>query len=277
MKNIEKIAEDLGLKKRLSEIQTLAQNFKTVRITKFANELQSFNQEELIIIRENWQKKLNSNPHLFPGPLGSVMNFDVGENKELLLEIERSRFDLYDGLRNIIPSKIDLSKKPLDLNFPWPLSIGAVTVTVDDCIIFGIRSKSAAFEHGQSTSLPSGYYDPDTDYITVGDPQLQRYFRSIRFTIIKELWEEIGIQDFKSLEYLGMFHADGGRNPLIAMTLKLDLTVKQVQSIARDAGFEISKYHYIANTLEDTATFIEKHPPTSHDVAKIIWHFANQP
>lgn len=276
MKDIKKVAERLGLAKRLPEIQALAQGFKTVKIERFTNELQTFNQETLVIIRKNWEQKLNSNPHLFPGPLGSVMDFSVSGRGELLLGIERSRFDFYDGLRNRIPNKINLSNKPLDIDFPWPLSIGAVTVTADNHIIFGIRSKSAAFEHGQSTSLPSGYYNPDTDCITVGDPQLQRQFRSIRFTIIKELWEEIGIQDFKSLAYLGMFHADGGRNPLIAMTLKLDLTVEQVQSIARDAGFEISNYYYVPNTEEAVASFIQKYPPTSHDVAKLIWHFANQ-
>ena len=262
----------------------LAQGFHSVDlqgIAGFETELQVFDKDTHIQIRSNWEEKLSENPRMFPGPLASVMDFRV-QHQILKFRLQRSRFDIYDGLRSRIPSKIDTIIRPLDRDFCLPLSMGAVTVTVpnDDnpegYIIFGIRSKSTAFEQGQSTTLPSGYYNPDSDRLVMGDPQLHRWFMSIRFTTVKELWEEIGIQDFRTLKYLGMFHADGGRNPLIAMTLKLDLTVDHVQSIARDAGFEISKYHYIANTPEAVANFIKKHPPTSHDVAKLIWHFAHQ-
>ncbi len=278
MKNIEKVAEELGLSKRLPEIQLLVQDFNSVNlegIARFETELQIFDKKTHLQILSNWQLKLEKNPHMFPGPLASVMEFRV-ENGVLQFRLQRSRFDIYDGLRSRIPSRIDTTIKPLDRDFCLPLSMGAVSVTSDNYIIFGIRSKSTAFEHGQSTTLPSGYYNPDSDRLVMGDPQLHRWFMSIRFTTIKELWEEIGIQDFRTFKYLGMFHADGGRNPLIAMTLKLDLTVDHVQSIARDAGFEISKYHYIPNTPEAVANFIKKHPPASHDVAKLIWHFAHQ-
>lgn len=278
MKNIEKAAEELGLSKRLSEIQILAQDFNSVNlegIAKFETELQVFDKDTHIQIQSNWEEKLSKNPRMFPGPLASVMDFRV-QCQILELRLQRSKFDIYDGLRSRIPPRLDTTIRPLDRDFCLPLSMGAVTVTSDNYIIFGIRSKSTAFEHGQSTTLPSGYYNPDSDRLVMGDPQLHRWFMSIRFTTVKELWEEIGIQDFRTLKYLGIFHADGGRNPLIAMTLKLDLTADHVQSIARDVGFEVSNYHYIPNTPEAVATFIKKHPPTSHDIAKLIWHFAHQ-
>lgn len=290
MKNVEKIAAELGLSKRLSEIQPLAQEFNSVNlegITGFEPQLQVFDLKTHERIQKNWETNLLKNPKLFPGSLASVRGFRV-KRQILEFRLQKSRFDIYDGLRLTIPSKIDTTIKPLDRDFCLPLSMGAVTVTVADndnpegCIIFGIRDKSTAFEQGRATTLPSGYYNPDLDRLVMGDPELHKWFMSIRFTTVRELLEETGLQDFRTLKYLGMFHADGGRNPLIAMTLELDLTVDHVQSIARDAAiargktFEISDYHFIPNRPEDVAIFIEKHPPASHDVAKLVWHFAHQ-
>ena len=280
MKNIEKVAEDLGLKKRLPETQVLAQGFKSVNLeglSLFVNELQTFGREELLLIKKRWEKKFQENPHLFPGPLASVMIFEIGKHGILQFRLQRSRFDLYDGLRNKVSQTIPLSEKPLDLNFPWPLSMGAVTVTADNFIIFGIRSKNTAFAQGQATTLPSGFYNPDSDRLIMGDPELHKWLMSIRFTIIKELKEEVGIEDFESIKYLGMFHADGGRNPLIAMTLTLAFSKEELQSIIREIPrLEIESYHFIPNRIEEVADFLKRHPPTSHDVAKLIWHFAHQ-
>ena len=217
---------------------------------------------------------------MFPGPLASIMDFRVRDHI-LELRLQRSRFDIYDGLRERVPSKLNLEQKPLDRNFCLPLSMGAVTITAPDddnaegCIIFGIRSKSTAFGEGQSIALPSGYYNPDSDRLIMADPALHRWVRSIRFTTMKELKEEVGIQDYRVCEYLGLIY-DGvlAKQPLIAMRLELDFTTEEMKAIAHDVGFEIDKYYFITNRIEDVKAFIQRYPPTPHDVGKLILHFA---
>lgn len=284
MEDLNKIAEELGLAGRMhEELQFLALDFRGVDlegIEKFEDELQVFDRDSHILIRSRWEEKLARNPRMFPGPLASVIDFRVRDGI-LELRLQRSRFDIYDGLRERVPSKLNLDQRPLDSDFSLPLSMGAVTITDPDddnpegCIIFGIRSKSTAFGEGQSSTLPSGFYNPDSDRLVMGDPELHNWLMSIRFTALKEAREEIGIHDYRSLEYLGFIQdCDLSKQPLIAMRLRLDFTVKEIRAIVQDVGHEVESYHFVPNNIADVREFVDRHPPTPHNVAKLILHFA---
>lgn len=286
MGNFEETAEKLGLTERINEVQILASDFNTVDlegIAPFENELQVFDLETHKVIRSNWETKLAENPTMFPGPLASIQEFKV-VNKVLKFRLQRSRFDIYDGLRKKLPAKLDLNQPGmLDRDFCLPLSMGAVTITAPDkenptgTLIFGIRSKSTAFGAGISTLLPAGYFNPESDRLIMGDPARQKWLMSIRFTCIKEMVEEIGIQDYSGFEYLGLIH-DGvlAKQPLLGVKLSLDFTAEEVKAVARDFGFEVDSYHFIPNTIEEVRSFITKHPLDPHSLGRLILYFATE-
>lgn len=285
MVRIEEVAEKLGLSARLSEVQFLATGFKAVDLegmAPFENELQIFDLATHQRIKANWEAKLAKNPKMFAGPLATVKDFKL-EDDVLKFYLQRSRFDIYDGLRSRIPSKINLGLWPLDQNLCLPLSMGAVTVTAPDkenptgTIIFGIRSKTTAFGEGSSTTLPAGYFNPDSDRLVIGDPGLYVGLMSIRFTVIKEMKEEVGLQDYKIFEYLGLIY-DGvlAKQPLIAVRLGLNFTADEVKAIAHDMGVEVVNYYFIPNTEKAVREFIAKYPPTPHTVGALILHFIEE-
>lgn len=284
-RRIEEVAQRLGLSGRIDEVQFLATDFKAIDldgIARFEDELQLFDLETHQHIRVNWEAKLAKNPKMFPGPLATVKDFRV-DNRVLKFRLQRSRFDIYDGLRPRIPQKIDLAQRPLDRDFCLPLSMGAVTVTAPDeanptgTIIFGIRSKTTSFGEGSSTILPSGYFNPDSDRLVIGDPGLHMGLMSVRFTVIKELKEEVGLQDYKMFGYLGLIH-DGvlAKQPLIGVRLELEFTANEVKALAHDMGAEVANYHFISNTIENVKEFIGRYPPMPHTLGILVLHFANQ-
>ena len=125
--------------------------------------------------------------------------------------------------------------------------------------------------------MPAGYFNPDSDRLVIGDPALHVWLMSIRFTAVKELKEEIGLQDYKTFEYLGLIHDRIlAKQPLIAVRLGLEFTAEEVKTVAHDMGVEVASYHFIPNTEEVVRAFIMKHPPTPHSVGALILHFAKE-
>ncbi|MBA7713316.1 hypothetical protein ES703_122318 [subsurface metagenome] len=286
MGKFEEITEKLGLTERMEEIQILASGFKAVDlegIARFENELQVFDLQTHQIIRKNWEEKLIKNPKMFQGPLASIQDFKVIEGV-LKFRLQRSRFDSYDGLRERLPVELDLSQpKLLDRDFCFPLSMGAVTVTAPDkenptgTLIFGVRSKSTAYGAGNSTLLPAGYFNPDEDRILIGDPARQQWLMSIRLTCIREMMEEIGINDYSGFKYLGLIHDRVlAKQPLLAVKLSLDFTAKEMKVIAHDSGFETNSYHFIPNTIEAVRGFIAEYHLGPHSMGRLILYFARE-
>ena len=284
MRNLGEVASRLGISERMDkEVQVLAYGFKSVNLeglAPFDNDLPRFDSETERNIRTNWETKLAKNPHMFPGSLANVKDFTVASNV-LRLKLQRSRFDFYDSLKQKMPTRLNLAEKPLDRGLCLPLSMGAVTITAPDTrnptgtIIFGIRSISTAFGAGNSTTLPSGYFNPDTDQLQVGDPPSTGRLLSIRLTTLKELKEELNVQDYRQFEYLGFIY-DGviSKGALVAMRLRLDLTAEELNWSMKDTAKEVKRYYFVADDLEAVKDFIGKHPPTPHDVARLVLHFA---
>lgn len=279
-----KAADKLGLGDRIeSETQLLASGFTSVNlegIAPFDNDIVTLDYQTNQLIKNNWEARTELHPGMFPGPLASIKEYAVVHNV-LNLRLQRSRFDIYDGLREKMPLRLNLAEKPLDQGLCLHLSIGAVTVTAPDTenptgtIIFGIRSKSTAFGGVNSTTLPGGSFDPDIDQMQTGSPPSPSNLMSIRLTLLKELKEEIGVQDYREFEYLGFVY-DGvmTKGALVAIRLRLDLTVEEIQWFLKDTDGEVEQYHFIPNNLEAVKDFIKEYPPTPHDIAKLVLFFA---
>ncbi|GEM_PF-5232341 len=257
---INRVFERLGLDKRKGEVQFLSNAFEKVCIEGFEDKLQRFESEKEERVRENWEEKKRNNPHIFPGPLGSVAAFKVVD-ETLKLWLRRTRFDLYDGLRNEAPSYLDSTKKPLDRDFPLPLSVGAVTVTDDNKIIFGIRSKATAFGKDGAVMLPSGYFNPDRD-------------ASVQELIRKELEEEVGIRDFEIERWGGLVY-DGkvAKQPLLSLRIKVPHSSEEIEDIKGEIDKEVKNVHYVDNKIDAVKEFIDEYPPLPHSMANLVLHF----
>ena len=95
MRDLETIAEELGVTKRMEEIQILASGFKAVDlegIASFEDELQVFDRETHQMIKTKWEAKLDKNPTMFPGPLASIQDFKITDGI-LKFRLQRSRFE----------------------------------------------------------------------------------------------------------------------------------------------------------------------------------------
>lgn len=283
MKVFEDIARKLDLINRMrEEVQIMAHSFDIVDLEglkPFDNELPIFTNEIEKSIQENWKIKTEKYPGIFPGALASVEDFQV-EGSLLKFQLKLSRFDIYDGVKQYLPLKLETSHRPLDNNFCLPLSMGAVTITAPDenypngAIVFGIRRRTTAFS-GNSTTLPAGYFNPETDSLRIGDPGYTKILRSIMLTTLKELKEEMNISDYKQFEYLGLVY-DGviAKGLLLAVRLTLAQTKAQIESVLKDMGAEVERYHFVANDIESVKEFIKTYAPTPHDVGKVVLHFS---
>jgi len=278
-----KAADKLGLGNRIeAETQLLASGFTSVNlegIAPFDDSIASFDYQTNQLIKSNWQARTELHPGMFPGPLASIRKFAV-EDGTLNFALKRSRFDIFDGLKQEMPSRLDITEIPLDRDLCLYLCTGAVTITApeesypDGAIIFGIRHSRHAIGPGNSNCLPSGLVNPDKDRLLIGD-STSRSLLSIRLTILRELMEETSIRDYKQLEYLGLVY-EGYMAPgiTIAVRLTVDSTMNKIRKTIINSDNESESYHFIANNPEAVRDFVAKYPPTPHSAAMLALHFA---
>ncbi len=276
-------ADKLGLGDRIeSETQLLATGFTSVNlegIAPFDNDIITFDYQTNQVINKNWKARTELHPGMFPGPLASVLKFMV-EDGTLNFALKRSRFDIFDGLKQEMPSCLDITEIPLDRDLCLYLCTGAVTITApeesypDGAIIFGVRSSRHAIGPGNSNCLPSGLVNPDKDRLLIGD-SASRSLLSIRLTILRELIEETSIRDYKQLEYLGLVY-EGYVAPGVAIAVRLivDTTVNKIRKTITNSDNESESYHFVDNNPEAVRDFIAKYPPTPHSAAMLALHFA---
>lgn len=202
--DIQDITRKLGFKKEWEKIQFLAIGpWKEVRIDYDSN-LQTFDEETMRQINERWEELLEKTPGAFRGALGSVRDFEVIDNM-LYLTLQRSRFDLFHGTKEQSPRVLDVSGRPLDKKFSLPISFGAVTVTADGYLPVGIRQPGkVAVARNMATTLPAGFFNPETQVIYLGDPRQQDTYPSLMMLIVTELKEELGTEFFSKIEILGL-------------------------------------------------------------------------
>ena len=204
-----------------------------------------------------WIKHLQDHPYDFPGPLVSISEIEV-KGEILHLAVRRTNYKTYIGTRwKRKRRKLDLAQKPLDRNFPLPLSIGAVTTTKDDKIVIEIRGK-VGLGKGLTNTLPSGYFDPHKDL-------------SWQDCILREMREELGIESnfIRSLKVLGLIlDCKISQQPLLAVDMQVEVESEGI--IPRED--EIAKLGFLENSMETVRRW--RHPWTPHSIGKLILHFA---
>jgi hypothetical protein len=271
--NIYNTVQALGFGKELGKIQILATGpWKEVSID-YDSKLQVFDEETMYKIDEKWKELLEKNPTAFKGALGSVRDFKV-RNEILYLTLQHSRFDFYYGTKEEDPRIIDLSRKPLDERFSLPISFGAVSVTTDGYIPVGLRHpRKVAVARNMATTLPSGYFNPETQIILAGDPRQKDVYPSLMMLIATELKEELGTEFFSEIKLLGLVQdCINSKQPLIAVRLELPFTRNEVRKRAEDIKVEMERLLFLENKTEAIKSSGLSWTP--HDVGKFILHFA---
>lgn len=256
MKRLWNVGRKLGFSSQeLQDIQWLAIGpFQQVKLQILPSELE-FTQSLREKIEKRWKEHLMKHPYDFAGPLASVSEIKR-EERTLTLVLRRTDYKAFIGTRQRNRKSLNLTQKPLDKEFPLPLSIGAVTITQDNKIVAGIRGK-VGFGKGQACILPSGFFDPIEDL--KWQDCLQR-----------ELQEEIGVERFKLNSILGLiFDRKIAQQPLLAIRIKIPITSNE---ISRTQIEEVKELVFIDNSIRG----VKKHRLqwTPHSRGKLILHFA---
>lgn len=266
----EEMAQELGVLKEAKNLQILATGFKGVEIRDFIDVPQVFSPDKISEILRKWIKKVKAGDFLYDGPLASISAFWVDENQILEFILRRSRYALFVGTRGKYPREIDINKVPLDENYCLPLSFGAITITQDNYIVLGLRSKKEDTGKEKIGSVPSGYLNPDTNRVYT---ELVGTNISFDALILEELREEVGIENYTSKEYLSLVQDKvSSQQPLVAIRLKIPFTKKELEAIGH-SGFEHTKYIYIKNNKEIIRKAFKEYQFTPHALGTTICHF----
>jgi len=255
---LKEVGERLGFsRKEMSDIQWLAIGpFSCVelRIIPSKLELDPHLQRK---IEKKWIAHLKQYPYEFNGALLSVSKIEA-RREILYITVRPTDYKTYIGTRwKRKKRKLDLAQKPLDRDFPLPLSIGAVTATKDDKIAIGIKKK-VGLGKGLTTTLPGGYFDPQKDL-------------NWQDCILREMKEELGIESnfIKSLKVLGLiFDCKVSQQPLLAIDMRVEVESEEI--IPKED--EIAQLEFLDNSIEAVRKW--RHPWTPHSIGRLILHFA---
>lgn len=270
---IERGARKLGFKNELAKIQFLEIGPWKEIVIDYDTKLQVFDEEVMRKIDNKWEELLKKTPTAFKGTLGSLRSFEI-KNGVLYLRLQRSRFDLSYGTKEEGSRIIDLSHIPLDEKFSLPISFGAVAVTTDGYIPVGLRHpRKVAVARNMATTLPSGFFDPETQIIYLGDPRQKDTCPSLMVLVATELKEELGTEFFSEIKVLGLVQdCVNSQQPLVAVRLRLPFTREEVKERAENIKVEMERLLFLENKAEAIRDFDT--PWTPHDIGKLILHFA---
>jgi hypothetical protein len=256
LKKLWNVGRKLGFSlQELQDIQWLALGpFQQVRLQILPSKLE-LTQSLREKIEKRWKEHLMEHPYDFAGPLASVSEIKR-EERTLTLVLRRTDYKAFIGTRQRNRKSLNLTQKPLDKEFPLPLSIGAVTITQDNKIVAGIRER-VGLSKGLVCTLPSGFFDPTKDF--TWEDCLQR-----------ELREEIGIERFTQTKILGLiFDRKIAQQPLLAVRIKIPIASNEISRAQID---EIKELAFIDNSI--TGVKLSGFLWTPHSRGKLILHFA---
>lgn len=260
-------AEQLGLASRMGEVQLIADEFKVIDLRMVDGTFASGLSENDIKLPEG----------MWSGPLGVIVGMEQ-EGSSLQLCLKRSDFGTYHTIKRLGKLPSILQHKDIGEAL-IPLSFGGVSVTEPSAadptghIVFGIRGGKTNLG-GMSTTVPSGYYNPEVDNMIIGDLREARRSWEAMIMVFRELREELGVGAFLKAQYLGLvYDCVSNFQPLLAMRLVLPFSTVELEQKMYSEGSELVSLHLVPNTLEAVRKFIESNPPTPHDVAKLVLHF----
>jgi ADP-ribose pyrophosphatase YjhB (NUDIX family) len=249
-----KIWNQLGFgDQELEEVQFLELGpFKDLRIEE-KGRLELPNKEE---IEKRWREHIRLHPYDFDGPLLSLSTVRK-EEEVLILEARRTAYRDYIATRHGGIRRLDFAKNPLDDFFPLPIGVGAISLTKDDRIVFGVREK-VGIGKGRVINLPAGFFNPESD------PTWSDCLR-------RELKEELGIGEHIQARIMGLvFDCRLSQMPSVAVSLRLPVDSQEI----RPANEETGEILLVENDPETVRKWVvEKYPLMPHTKAKLVLHF----
>ncbi|MGB2762186.1 MAG: hypothetical protein WBC21_01445 [Minisyncoccales bacterium] len=264
MKKYKELAEKMGVVKETGETQILATGFKAIEVLpdNFIKETQKFSIEKESKIQKKWNRqKRKAGKNLWNDPMASVVSFSIDVFGRLELVLRKSDYKTYVGTRE--KRFINTDDIPMDRNSSLPISMGAVTITSDDFIVLGLRSKTEA--HRNELGLgPSGYLNPSVHSLKTEMGEII----SVEELILCELYEELRIQTYIKKEYLALIQ---DMQPMIAVRLEIPFTKREMEQIA-EINFEHSKFIYIENTIDEVKKAFREYKFTPHALSAILCH-----
>jgi 8-oxo-dGTP pyrophosphatase MutT (NUDIX family) len=268
------VIEFLGLKDYFPLGQLLCTGFENIGLIK-EEEARSFSPEDSERIKTSWREHLERNPKDYDGCVGSVVSLSQFGGR-LTIKFREAKFSEFYATQTRRPEVLDVKSRPLDREFCLPLSFGAVAVTKPvppyskGCLVFAKRGETA-FDAGDWTLLPGGYFDPKKDYFLGEDGRVY----SIFVTILRELFEELRVSRFESVNFLGLVYSKrGSRQPLLAASLQLPFTAEELKEITRTGEEEeVEQIFFVENDIFAVRTFLQGKSLAIHDAWKLLLFF----
>ena len=265
----EEMAQELGVSKESKNLQILATGFNGVKIRDFIDVPQTFVPDKMSEILRKWIRKIRAGDFVYDGSLASISAFWVNEQQILEFILRRSRYILYVGTREKSPREIKLHQLPLDEHYCLPLSFGAITITKDNYIVLGLRSKKEDIGKEKVGSIPAGYLNPDVNRVYI---KLIGNSISFESLILEELREEVGIETYTSKEYLALIQDKiSSQQPLVAIRLKIPFSKEELEAVGH-TGWEHTEYIYIKNSKSEIRKAFKRYQFTPHSLGTIICH-----
>lgn len=260
--------DGLGLKERKEEAQLLVRGFTSINIAldKRSKRLDEEQEEQLNVF---WKKYQAGHPEDVNGSVLSLKQYCI-KKKELCLTVRPSNFASHLATQPRRPSRLAFTGGSMDNNYPLALSVGAVTTTTDDCMVFCKRTKTA-FNSEEYTLPPGGYLNLD-DKFCQNDIQYISAVKGIRREYLEEL---SGLGDCFNISLLGLVYSCiGSRQPLIAVELKIPYSKKEVEAMLNSTkqDWEMGKFHFVPTSMAKLREFAQNHYLCTHDVWKLaLW------
>jgi hypothetical protein len=269
----------LGLGSRKEEIQVLAQGLPYRHLDIeifFSSTFRKMLGVQKTEVGLHWQKHLKTHPHDFNGKLLSVKAIKE-THSNVYISTRTCHFAEFKWSRQFCQGKrIDInSSKPLDHEYPLPLSVGPIVRTVPDrkhpngCIVVSIRGNTA-IESGQAGFIPSGYFSPIEDCKVVDGMKMAFPFRAA----LREMREEMpGIDSWsKAPKWSAIIQTTiGSCQPLITGIMEVPFTAKEITATCnQNKVSELQKVFCVPADIQSLRRFVSTSNLCSHDVGKIV-------
>lgn len=215
-------------------------------------------------IKEFWEEWIKTHLNDLDEPVASVMSI-VSNGNGVTIRVRKKYFSGHVQGSATRPPKIGFSTGNWDSGIVLALSIGAIAVTLpsenypDGCIIFSKR-KQTAFNCGEYTMLPSGYVQPEKDYVKRGEEK----FIQVKKTLEQERKGELpGLECYEEPKVLGLiYNCVGSRQPMLVMSVNFLYTTEEAEQIlnAQKPDWEVDGYVFVPADIQSLKVFAKNNP-----------------
>jgi hypothetical protein len=151
-----------------------------------------------------------------------------------------------------------------------PVSVGAITITEDDFIAFGLRTNTA-IESKKIMLVAGGYIDPKKDCKPFSKNRICPEKRCIK----RESEEELLIKKIKNIKYNGFIYGDESMQPMINMEIRIPYIHEDMEDIVKD-NEELKNIVFISSNIKEVAKFLKSKSLAVHDAWKLLMFFRDR-